>query len=512
MLPTLTILHTLKVKFVVALVLLASVVIGLSTWWILSLHRGHMLRATQDKVRVMTEAIDRGIYVAMREGRSQDVQLILEEMSRDPDIERIIIFDSQGKILRASEPGLVGQVLDRDRVSRYLDQPDFSVAGLREGGRLIQSVVKKIRNRRECFPCHGSQATVNGILYVDMSFRQTEEQIAEMERSALWMMLLTAVVLATGGAILMVRLVERPVAGLVRAMAKVEGGDLETRADLPTRDELGRLADSFNTMVERLKAARAEIEVYHQHRMARAERLATLGEIAASLAHEIKNPLAGIAGAVQVMADELPEADPRKEIMHEILTQVHRLDRTVQDLLAFARPGKPDVEPCDIHQVLDRVLILLAENPEAKQMRVVRNYQAGIPRVNADGKQLRQVFLNLILNAVQAMPAGGQITLQTALRGSTGADEPVPREHGPMVEVAVTDTGPGIPPNILKEIFTPFMTTKRRGTGLGLPVSRRIVEDHGGWITAESPPGQGATFRVFLPLESSTHRTGERAP
>ena len=512
MLPTLTIRHTLKVKFGVALVLLASVVIGLSTWWILSLHRGHMLRATQDKVRVMTEAIDRGIYVAMREGRSQDVQLILEEMSRDPDIERIIIFDSHGKILRASEPGLVGQVLDRDRVSRYLDQPDFSVAGLREGGRLIQSVVKKIRNRRECFPCHGSQATVNGILYVDMSFRQTEEQIAEMERSALWMMLLTAVVLATGGAILMVRLVERPVAGLVRAMAKVEGGDLETRADLPTRDELGRLADSFNTMVERLKAARAEIEVYHQHRMARAERLATLGEIAASLAHEIKNPLAGIAGAVQVMADELPEADPRKEIMHEILTQVHRLDRTVQDLLAFARPGKPDVEPCDIHQVLDRVLILLAENPEAKQMRVVRNYQAGIPRVNADGKQLRQVFLNLILNAVQAMPAGGQITLQTALRGSTGADEPVPREHGPMVEVAVTDTGPGIPPNILKEIFTPFMTTKRRGTGLGLPVSRRIVEDHGGWITAESPPGQGATFRVFLPLESSTHRTGERAP
>ena len=505
-------LHSLKVKFVAALVLLVSVVIGLSTWWILGVHQRHMLHTTQDKVRAITEAIDRGIYVAMREGRSQDVQRILEDMGRDPDIERIIIFDTRGKILRASQPELVGRVLDRDRLSRYLDQPESTVAGLQENGRLIQSVVKKIRNRSECFPCHGSRVTVNGVLHVDMSFRQTEEQIAEMERSALWMMLITAAVLATGGAILMVRLVERPVAGLIQAMAKVEGGDLEARADLGTRDELGRLADSFNTMVEKLKAARAEIEVYHQDRLARAEHLATLGEMAASLAHEIKNPLAGIAGAVQVMADELPEADSHKEIMHEILTQVHRLDRTVQDLLAFARPGKPDVEPCDVHQVLDRVLILLAEDPEAKQMRVVRAYQPGIPRVHADGKQLRQVFLNLILNAVQAMPAGGQITLQTAVRDGSGADGEEPSAHGPMVEVAVTDTGPGIPSSVLKDIFTPFVTTKRRGTGLGLSVSRRIVEDHGGWITAESPAGQGATFRVFLPLDSSNHRTGERLP
>jgi signal transduction histidine kinase len=503
-------LHSLKVKFVAALILLVSGLIGLSTWWMLTLHRGHMLRATQDKVRAIADSIDRGIYVAMREGRSHDVQRILEETGRDPDIERVIVFDSRGRILKASVAELVGRTLDRDRLSRYLDQPESTVVSLRENGRLIQSVVKKIRNVPECFPCHGSQASVNGILHVDMSFRQTEEQIAEMERSALWAVLLTTAIMATGGAILMVRLVERPVASLVRAMARVEGGDLETRANLRTRDELGRLADSFNTMVEKLKAARAEIEGYQQQRLARAERLATLGEMAASLAHEVKNPLAGIAGAVQVMADELPEADPRKEIMHEILTQVHRLDRTVQDLLAFARPGKPDVEPCDIHQVLDRVLILLAENPEAKQVRVVRAYQPGLPRVHGDGKQLRQVFLNLILNAVQAMPGGGQVTLQTGVHDGSGEDREDPSPHGPMVEVTVTDTGPGIPPNILKDLFTPFVTTKRRGTGLGLSVSRRIVEDHEGWIMAESPPGQGATFRVFLPLEPSTHRTGER--
>jgi signal transduction histidine kinase len=502
--------HSLKVKFVAALVLLVSVVIGLSTWWNLTLHRDHMLQATQDKVRALAEAIERGIQVAMSQGQTLEVQRILEEIARDPDVEQILIFDNQGTILRSSKPELVGRRLDRDRLSRYVVQPDVSVTGQYVDGELVQSVVKKIRNRPECFACHGSAPGVIGTLHVDMSFRRTQAQIAEMERSAAWTVILAAAALAAGGGLLMTRLVDRRITRLVQAMAKVEGGDLETRANLGTRDELGRLADSFNAMVEKLKAARAEIEVYHQHRLDRAERLATLGEIAASLAHEIKNPLAGIAGAVQVMADELPEADPRKEIMHEILTQVHRLDRTVQDLLAFARPGKPDVEPCDIHQVLDRVLILLTENPEAKQMRVVRAYQPGLPRVHGDGKQLRQVFLNLILNAVQAMPAGGQITLRTAVHNGSGAGGAETSAPGPMVEVAVTDTGSGIPPNILKDLFTPFLTTKRRGTGLGLSVSRRIVEDHGGWITAESPAGQGATFRVFLPVESSSHRTGER--
>ncbi|HEX9897780.1 MAG TPA: ATP-binding protein [Candidatus Methylomirabilis sp.] len=531
--------QSLKVKFVTALVLLVSVVIALSTWWTLDVHRRHMLQATEDKVRAMTDAIERGIHVAMREGRSQEVQRILEEMGRDPDIERIIIFDTRGKILRASKPVLVGRILDRDRLSRYLDQPDFMVTGLQENGQLVQSVVKKIRNRQECFACHGKQEVVNGVLHVDMSFRQTQEQIAEMERSALFMMLLTAGVLAAGGTVLMVRLVERPVARLIGTMAKVEAGELEARAELRTRDELGRLAESFNTMVEKLRAARAEIEGYHQERLARAERLATLGELAAALAHEIKNPLAGIAGAVQVIADELPKADSRKEIMREILSQVHRLDRTVRDLLAFARPGKPEISPCDIHQVLDRVLLLLAESPEAKDVGVVRAYQAGIPRLDADDKQMGQVFLNLILNAVQAMPGGGSVTIATRLvrngdRRSVdssigqfgGTERSGQRDQltnrpmhqltspsdGQWLEVAVSDTGPGIPPHILKDIFTPFVSTKRRGTGLGLSVSRRIVEDHGGWIEAESPAGSGATFRVCLPLDAASRQTGERLP
>lgn len=505
-------LRSLKTKFIAALILLVGAVISLSAWWNLSLHTGHMLQATEDKVRALAEAIDGGIQVAMREGHTTEVQRILEGMARDPDIERIVIFDHDGRIRQASKRDLVGRVMDRDRLSRYLAQSDFTVTGRYEDGELIQSVVKKIRNRTECRACHGTATEFLGTLQLDMSFGRTQEQIAGMKRAALWTMLLAGLALAGGGGVLMIRLVDRRVAHLTQTMAKVEAGDLDARAAPGGPDELGRLAESFNTMVDRLKAAREEIEVYHEQRLARAERLARLGEVAASLAHEIRNPLAGIAGAVGVMADELPATDPRKEIMGEILDQIHRLNKTVQDLLTFARPATPTIAPCDVHQVLDRVLRLLAEDPVARKVRVVRDYQAGLPRVDADGKQLAQVFLNLLLNAVQAMHGDGQITMTTRLNGANGAGEERPgaaEEH--TVEVSLTDTGPGIPGPVLPEVFKPFFTTKPRGTGLGLAISRRIIEDHGGRIGAESPPGRGATFRICLPVCAADRHSGDRA-
>jgi two-component system NtrC family sensor kinase len=502
--------YSLKTKFIAALILLVGAVISLSAWWNLSLHTRHMLQATEDKVRALSEAIDGGIQVAMREGHTTEVQRILEGMARDPDIEQIVIFDDSGRIRQASKRDLVGRVMDRGRLSRYLAQSDFTVTGRYEDGELIQSVVKKIRNRVECRACHGTATEFLGTLQLDMSFRQTQEQIADMKRAALWTMLVTGLVLAGGGGILMIRMVDRRVTRLAGAMARVEAGDFGVRANPGGRDELGGLAQSFNAMVDRLRAARDEIETYHRQRLAHAERLASLGELAASVAHEIKNPLAGIAGAIRILAEDMPARDPRKEIMGEILAQIRRLDGTVRDLLTFARPGGPELGPCALHQVLDRVLLVLAEDPSAANVRVVREYQSDLPPVSADGKLLEQVFFNLLLNAVQAMGGHGTITLRTAL-GEASATWADGAPLGRHVEVRVIDTGPGIPAHLLREIFTPFFTTKPRGIGLGLAITRRIVEDHGGRIGGENLPGQGAVFRICLPLETSDDGPGERA-
>lgn len=502
---------SLRTKFIAALILLATTVIGLFSLWGMIVHREHMQRATEDKVRALGQAVDGSIREAMREGRTHEVQSILEHLAQDPDIERIAILDAHGKILRASRPELVGRTLDRDRLPRLLHQPDLTVARHYEGGRSVQTVVKRIENRPECSACHPPDQSTIGILHIDMSFRQAEEQTAEMEQSAVWMVLLTAAVLAGSGILLVVRLVERPLSDLMGKMALVERGDLSVRADEGRRDELGRVAGSFNAMVDRLQAARAEIEQYHQQRLARAERLATLGELAASVAHEIKNPLAGIAGAVQILAEELPDGDPRREIMGEILAQIRRLDGSVRDLLVFARPARPELHPCDLRRILDRVLLVVAEDETARDVRIIREYQADLPQVPADEKLLQQVFFNLVLNAAQAMAGRGTITLGIAFRDVDAGRSAGAAAAGPHVEIRVADTGPGISPATLREIFTPFFTTKPRGIGLGLAIARRIVEDHGGRIWAECPPGHGATFTICLPVGGGQEREGATA-
>jgi signal transduction histidine kinase len=382
------------------------------------------------------------------------------------------------------------------------------VTGRYQNGELVQSVVKKIRNRTECRACHGTATEFLGTLQLVMSFARTQEQIVDMTHAALWTVLLTGLVLAGSVGVLMIHMVDRRITRLSDAMAQVERGDLGVRAIPGARDEMGRLAESFNAMVDRLRAARQEIEAYHQQRLAHAERLASLGELAASVAHEIKNPLAGIAGAVRILAEDMLPDDPRTEVMSEILAQIRRLDRSVRDLLTFARPAEAEFGPCDLHQVLDRVLLILAEDPSAGNVRVVREYRPDLPAVSADGKLLEQVFFNLLLNAVQAMDGQGTVTLRTDL----GGPDAVWTDGTPLgrhVEVRVMDSGPGIPAHLLREIFTPFFTTKPRGIGLGLAITRRIVEEHGGRIAGETVPGRGAMFRICLRVDGATDGSGE---
>src|SRR5512138_734904 len=214
---------SLKLKFIGALVLLTGLVLALSTGWNLVAHRRHMLLATRDKVRAEAESIHRGIQIAMRTGRHGEITRLLHDAMLDPDVRRVLVLDAQGTIRSAAPPDLVGRNIGRDRLSRYLDQPDLTVTEFLDAGEPIQSVVPRIPNRPECRPCHGSQPIL-GALYVALSFKNTQDQIAEMERSGLWTMLVATLLLAGGGALLLVRLVDRPVARLIQGIGRVEGG------------------------------------------------------------------------------------------------------------------------------------------------------------------------------------------------------------------------------------------------------------------------------------------------
>jgi signal transduction histidine kinase len=223
-----------------------------------------------------------------------------------------------------------------------------------------------------------------------------------------------------------------------------------------------------------------------QERLTRAEHLAHIGQMAASLAHEIKNPLAGISGAIQVIRDGLPADDDRRPILGDVLRQITRLDGTVRDLLVYARPKPPRLRSCDLNEVVERVLTFMSGEPELRRVRVEFTADASLPLVEADETQIEQVLINLVLNAAQASPDGGQVHVYTELNET-------------HMRLAVEDRGHGMHPDVQARAFEPFFTTKARGTGLGLPICRRIVELHSGTIEVASQLGRGTRVTVELP-------------
>ncbi|MCI0407083.1 MAG: ATP-binding protein [Acidobacteria bacterium] len=229
--------------------------------------------------------------------------------------------------------------------------------------------------------------------------------------------------------------------------------------------------------------------------LSRSDRLAALGTVAAGVAHEIRNPLAGLRGAAQLLEGERAFPAAFKEYTSVIIKEVDRLAAIVETLLSFASPRAPVLRPCNLHEILDGVLFLEQVPLRACSVTVQRQYDPQLPEILADPSEIRQLFLNLIRNGIEAMPGGGELTFRTRYERSSQ------QCRGLSVAVAeIVDQGGGIDPEIERHLFTPFFTTKDGGTGLGLAICLRIVEDHGGAMEATSQPGKGSSFRVLLPL------------
>jgi signal transduction histidine kinase len=224
----------------------------------------------------------------------------------------------------------------------------------------------------------------------------------------------------------------------------------------------------------------------HQAELSRSEHLAAVGELAASLAHEIKNPLAGISGAIQIFGDELAEGHPHKEIIAESLRQIDRLDAAVKDLLIYARPKPPVNTPVAIVQLLQRALVLLREEPAFRGVRIECEAADNGWVIKVDENLIQQVFTNLLINAAHACENGGTVRCRVVLKRS-------------RMQIIIEDDGIGMSRDALERAFEPFFTTKAKGTGLGLAICKRIVESHGGTITLESQLGRGTRVTIDLP-------------
>ena len=267
---------------------------------------------------------------------------------------------------------------------------------------------------------------------------------------------------------------------------ETEGREITLKAEsLPLRDDEGELSGS-------VILAEATSETEDGEFQKKIDRLVSLGELSAYVAHEIRNPLTGIRTTVQFVGSKFRPTDPRREDLQDVIAELDRIEQIITGLLMFARPPAARPQACDLHQVLEKTLDMIELQLGDAQVTLSKDYTEDVPLVYADPDLTQQVFLNLCLNAVQAMPQGGELHVATGVRRY--------RTRRSMVDVSFTDTGVGIPRDLMDKIFDPFFTTRSTGTGLGLPISVQIVREVGGVITAKNNSGGGATFRVSFPV------------
>ncbi|MEK6744810.1 MAG: ATP-binding protein [Nitrospirota bacterium] len=305
----------------------------------------------------------------------------------------------------------------------------------------------------------------------------------------LYTILITAPVSALVLSLLFLRWFTRPVSVLVHAIRQLRSGDLSYRID-GLHDEYIEVADSFNTMAVSLKE--------HYDRMQWAEQVVILGELAGGLAHEIKNPLAGVKASMEILSTDPAVSEENKDVLTKAAEQVKRMEALIKSFMNFARPPAPQLADTNIHAVLESTLALAQRHPlfgksRVGRITVVKNFDDQLPSILADPAQMQQVFLNLLLNAADEMPDGGTITITTQFESEMEC-----------LTIRIRDTGKGVDDGLREKIFQPFFTTKAKGTGLGLSISKRLVEQQGGGIRIENHNGNGVSFIIAFPLFTRT--------
>jgi two-component system NtrC family sensor kinase len=490
----------------------------------------------------ISDTIRRSIRYSMLRNQRAEVLHIINTIGHQPGISKIRIFNKEGNITVSTDPREVGTFVDKKAEACYvchaqaqpltrLDRPDrMRIYRARDGTRVL-GLISPIENEPDCSntACHAHSAAGNqvlGVLDTDLSLAALDQRVAAWQRqlalfTAIAILMVSAI--AAGFVWLMVR---KPVRQLIAGTCHVGQGELDYSIPVTSGDEIGTLAVSFNTMTAQLKKAQEEIlewtrtlEVRVQektqelerayHHLVQSEKMASLGKLAAVVAHEINNPLAGILTYSKLIARMLDKGLERAERRAEaknhlalIEGESRRCGTIVKNLLTFARQAPLNPQKNDLNAIVERGLLLVGHQCDLQSIDLEKALDAGVPPIYCDAGQVQQALLALLMNAVEAMPRGGRLKVGTSFNAAS-------RE----ARVVISDEGPGIPEDVLPHIFEPFFTTREegKGVGLGLAIAFGIIQQHGGNIEVVSTKQKGSTFTVTLLEEAPGVSPGEAA-
>ncbi len=519
--------RSLAGKFTISTSLVLIVTIAFFAYISIESLRGVFLQDAQDDVETLSEILLYTTHQQMLEDNRDIVYQMMEDVSKHEKIARIRLFDDKGMIRYSTHANEVGRFADQstnDCLTCHCPKIVDTFPPMANSRRLIRdcrgeevlSVATPIYNQPGCFtaPCHVHPADLKvlGVLEVQASLRSVGVQ-ADTYRKNILAFAISLLLIIIGCLVWLTQdLVVRPVHRLLLHSRKVARMELDSHVELRSADEIGALAREFNEMTDRLRQAQAEyrqltetLEAKVQERTAeigqmhsqlvRSEKLASLGKLVAGIAHEINNPLAGILMFATLFAEDRSLPQEMREDAKIIVRETQRCAEIVKRLLEFSRNSIPRKKLKSLPGIMDDTMALLEHQAALSNIKICVRYESELPEILVDPHQIEQVFINMVVNACQAMPGGGQLTI------AMHADY-----DNHYLVTTIEDTGHGIPKENLTKIFDPFFTTKDQpatglaGTGLGLSVSYGIVQNHGGRIGVVSEVGKGTLFTVELPL------------
>lgn len=433
---------------------------------------------------------------AMMANRGGSLQSVLEGFGRSPDTAAVRILSTSGKVLYSSKTAEIGLMMPGHVPAVAPSANRQNVSPIVEEQLGVLHVSGPVFNQSRCSPCHARDPEILAFVDVDISLSRQSAGMRTWSEFAAAAAFLQLAFVGLGIAVILGLIVVRPIRRLSARMSEVQHGNLDVSAVPTGTTEIDQLVTGFNDMVARLRRARELEEDARRTQMARVEQLATLGEMAASLAHEIRNPLSGTKAAIDVLAGEEKAEEPRRILRH-VSAELARVDGVVRQLLNFAKPKAPVLARVDLRTLLDDAVMLSLPGATAQGATLEVQSGAGPLDVLADADMVRQVVVNLLLNALHVVEGhpGAKVVLSAILRDGQAA-------------CSVRDDGPGVPADRADAIFRPFVTTKPRGTGLGLATSRRLVELQGGQLWLENPGQPGACFTFTLPLFAGQAEAG----
>lgn len=524
--------YSISAKLVLSLVLSMSAVFGLLGYLIVRLHQQHLEQSTLVSAERVSDVIRRSTTFYMLRNDREGLYHVMQTMASEPGMLKVRILDREGRINYSTASGEVGHVVDKNEEACYvchsksqplahLDRPDrFRI--YQDGGLRALGIVTPIENQPGCFnaSCHAHPANqrILGVLDVDLSLATADVQLAQTTRRMLAYLFFALLSIGVMSWLFVWQVVGKPIKMLKNGTELLSHGGLGCQIPVGAQDEFGDLESSFNSMSSQLRAANQEIVDWTKtledrveqktselkrasEHLLHVEKMASLGKMAAVVAHEVNNPLSGILTYAKLLRKwiitgqaENEKRDEAVQCLDLMAAESRRCGELVKNLLSLSRTAPMNLELTDLNAVIDRCLLLVRHPLEMAGVQLQVQLAEGLPQLQCDPAQIEQVFLALITNAMDAMPQGGNIWLRARFN-----------EVDQEIEIQVRDDGAGIAPDILSKIFEPFFTTKdgSHGVGLGLAISRGIIERHRGRIEVQSEQGKGTTFSIKLPAWGS---------